>query len=95
MKFYFHEEAEIEFEKAVAYYEECRLGLGMDFAQEVYETIGRITQFPNAWALVSKNARRCLVKRFPWGVVYRTRNGSIEIIAVADSRRHPDYWRNR
>jgi hypothetical protein len=95
MKFYFHEEAEIEFDKAVAYYEECQRGLGLNFAQEVYETIGRITQFPNAWAPVSKNARRALVKRFPFGIIYRNQNGTIEIIAVADSRRRPDYWRNR
>jgi hypothetical protein len=49
MKFYFHEYAEAEFAKAVAYYEDCRRGLGIEFAQEVYVTIDRIVQFPDAW----------------------------------------------
>ena len=48
MKFYFHEDAETEFDKAVDYYEECRAGLGMEFAKEVYAAIARVVQFPEA-----------------------------------------------
>ena len=36
MRYYFHEHAETEFDRAVEYYEDCRHGLGIDFAQEVY-----------------------------------------------------------
>jgi hypothetical protein len=59
MKFYFHEDADREFDKAVEYYEECRLGLGLEFAQEVYAAIARVKQFPKAWSPMSKNTRRC------------------------------------
>ena len=38
MRFYFHEHAETEFASAVEYYEDCRHGRGIDFAQEVTET---------------------------------------------------------
>ena len=95
MKFYFHEDADREFDKAVEYYEECRLGLGLEFAQEVYATIARVKQFPKAWSPMSKNTRRCLVNRFPFGVIYRIKSGYIEVVAVADLRRRPDYWRDR
>lgn len=95
MNFYFHEEAEVEFNEAAAWYDKCQPGLGLDFAQEVYEAIGRIIQFPNAWTQVSKNTRRCLVKRYPFGVIYRINDDRLEIIAVADTRRRPDYWRTR
>ena len=71
MKFYFHEEAQTEFDKAVAYYEECRSGLGLEFSQEVYAAIARVVQFPEAWSPMTKNIRRCLVNRFPFGVIYR------------------------
>jgi hypothetical protein len=47
MRFYFHEDAETEFDKVVEYYEGCRRGLGMDFAQEVYTTIARVLQYPD------------------------------------------------
>lgn len=95
MKFYFQEEAEAEFEQAVGFYEGRRPGLGLDFAKEVYAAISRIAEFPDAWQPVSKNTRRCLVHRFPYGVVYRIRDGYIQIMAVADLRRAPGYWRCR
>jgi hypothetical protein len=95
MRFYFHAEAETEFDRAIEYYEDCRRGLGIEFAQEVNETIGRIVQFPTTWTRLSTNTRRCLVNRFPFGIIYRTESGIIEIIAVADQRRRPNYWRNR
>ena len=95
MRFFFHEDAEAEFNKAVDYYEECRPGLGLEFAQEVYAAILRVVQYPDAWSPMSKNTRRCLTHRFPFGVIYRLKSNYIEIIAVADLRRHPSYWRDR
>jgi hypothetical protein len=44
MTFHFHPDAEAEFGKAVEYYERFRPGLGLEFAEEVYATITRITQ---------------------------------------------------
>jgi hypothetical protein len=95
MDFYFHEDAEREFRNAVAYYEECRTGLGLEFAQEVFAAIARVIEFPEAWSPLSKNTRRCLVTRFPFGIIYRIKSGCIEVMAVADLRRRPGYWRDR
>lgn len=95
MKFYFHEDAESEFDKAVDFYENCQQGLGLEFAQEVYATIAIIVRFPEAWSPMSKNTRRCLVNRFPFGVIYQVKSEAVHIIAVADLRRRPDYWLNR
>jgi len=44
---------------------------------------------------MSKNTRRCLVNRFPFGVIYQIKSDSVRIIAVADLRRCPDYWLDR
>jgi hypothetical protein len=95
MRFYFHELVEAEFDRAVAYYENCRDGLGVEFAQEVYATIDRIIQYPEVWSPMSKNTRRCLVSRFPFGIIYQIKSNSIRIIAVADLRRRPNFWLNR
>ena len=67
MKFYFHPDAEAEFDRAVQYYEQFQPGLGLEFTEEVYATITRIIQYPDAWSALSKNSRRCLVSRFPHG----------------------------
>ena len=65
MRFYFHPEANEEFDGAVDFYEKSQAGLGLEFAEEVYATIARIIQYPDAWSVLSKNSRRCLVNRFP------------------------------
>ncbi len=39
MKYSFHPEAEDEFIDAVAYYEDCEIGLGLDLSREVYVSI--------------------------------------------------------
>ncbi|MFO7931126.1 MAG: type II toxin-antitoxin system RelE/ParE family toxin [Desulfosalsimonas sp.] len=95
MNYYFHELAALEFEKAVDYYEDCRPGLGLEFADEVYTAIERINLYPESWTPASRNTRRCLVQRFPFGIIYKVQKNEIFIIAVADLRRKPDYWINR
>jgi hypothetical protein len=95
MKFYFHEDAELEFDKAIEYYEGCQTGLGLEYAQEIYAAIKRIIQFPEAWPPLSKKTRRCLVNRFPFGIIYQVKSGLLKIIAVADLRRRPNYWKDR
>jgi len=92
MKFYFHEHAEKEFDKVVAYYEDCQPGLGIEFAQEVSSALARIAKHPEAWSPLSRNTRRCLVNRFPFGIIYQLKRDYIIIIAVADLRRRPSYW---
>ncbi len=96
MKFAFHPEAEIEFNEAIDYYEEIELGLGYDFAIEVFGTIQRCIFFPKAWAVIEGDIRRSLVKRFPYGILYSEENDNeIYIIAVMHLHRFPDYWKDR
>jgi len=95
MRFYFHPEAEAELDKAVEYYEQRQQGLGLEFVEEVYATVTRIIQYPNAWSALSKNSRRCLVSRFPYGVIYQIKSNTLRIIAVAHLNRRPGYWKER
>ena len=41
-----HPEARIEFREAIAYYEDCQDGLGLEFSREVYLAINRIAETP-------------------------------------------------
>jgi hypothetical protein len=95
MKFSFHPEAETEFCEAIDYYEECELGLGYDFSAEVLAAIQNIVRYPDAWPILEEGVRRCLVNRFPFGLIYNSELDGIVILAVMHLRRHPDYWRNR
>ena len=95
MTFEFQPEARIEFIDAIAYYEGCREGLGLRFSREVYATINRVISGPNAWPEISTNTRRCLTRRFPYGVIYEVREDDILIIAVEHLSREPFYWSDR
>ncbi len=70
MKYSFHPEAEVEFNQAIDYYENCAEGLGNDFAVEVYSAIEQIVAYPKAWTILAEDVRRCLTRRFPYGVLY-------------------------
>lgn len=95
MNFRFHPEAEIELNNAVEYYEESQEHLGLEFAQEVYATIHRIMDFPQAWQSMTTTTRRCLTNRFPFGIIYTVIEQEIIIIAVMHLNKEPDYWKKR
>jgi hypothetical protein len=95
MRFQFHPAADAEFDVAVEYYEQCQSGLGLEFAEEVYATIARIIEYPEVWSPMSRNTRRCLTNRFPYGIIYRIINNSLHIIAVTNLHMRPDYWKER
>jgi len=95
MNYSFHPFAQIELNEATDYYEECRPGLGNEFVKDIYAAIHRILLFPKAWSPISKNTRRCLVNRFPYGVIYQIVNDEILIIAVTQLNRGPQDFRNR
>nr|VFJ67531.1 MAG: ParE toxin of type II toxin-antitoxin system, parDE [Candidatus Kentron sp. DK] len=95
MKYAFHPSARIELHEAAHYYESCRTGLGTEFAKEIHSTVKRITEFPDAWTPMTKNTRRCLTGRFPYGVIYQRKDDEILIIAITQLNRKPDYWKSR
>jgi hypothetical protein len=84
-----------ELAQAVAWYDQQREGLGDEFLVEVKRAAARIEDFPTAWPSISRRSRRCRLSRFPYGLVYQLLSGEIRILAVADLRRRPGYWRDR
>lgn len=95
MNYSFHPDAEDELNSAVNYYEDCRPGLGFEFADEVYLAIERIISYPQAWQSIDGEIRRSLVNRFPFGVLYSVEKNEIFIIAVMHLHMKPGYWKRR
>jgi len=50
MKIDFLEQAEIELQNAIEYYNTISSGLGIEFALEIKRALLRIIQFPGAWS---------------------------------------------
>ncbi len=95
MSYFFHPEAEKEFNEAIDYYEDIEPGLGYDFALEIHSTITRSVDFPKAWAILEGDVRKSLVRRFPYGILYSEKKDGIFILAVMHLHRKPGYWKHR
>lgn len=87
--------AEKELDKAIEYYEDKEVGLGLRFYAEYRAALERILAYPDAWYALSEKTRRCRTKVFPFGIIYQIRSGEILIIAVAELHQKPGYWKDR
>jgi toxin ParE1/3/4 len=92
----FHDEAEAEFNAAVAHYEEIRSGLGLDLQKQVEHAVSLIQQNPHSFPRHnSKDLRKCVLKRFPYTIFYIEFKKYIWVVAVAHQKRRPGYWKKR
>lgn len=89
--------AESELDDAFEYYESIQHGLGFRFLTEVEISNSRIQQFPFSYGKIGQYSRRCLVQKFPYGIIYQHDEQKKEILVVAISHLHrvPDYWSDR
>lgn len=81
--------AEKELADACEHYDSQSKGLGSDFITEFEAVVARIVQFPKAWRIVGVRHRRCLFRRFPFGVLYSIRGEEVVIVGIMDLRRDP------
>jgi plasmid stabilization system protein ParE len=87
--------AEADLAQAIAWYESQRPGLAYEFRLSLDATLDQIARYPEACACVTLNVRRALLRRFPYAVYYRGREGLVEIIAIAHTHRDARIWRRR
>jgi plasmid stabilization system protein ParE len=89
--------AEAELDDAIEYYESEQLGLGTRLRNEVLRSLARIAKHPVAYQVLSNRTRRCLIAKFPYGIIYQhsTETDEILVIAIAHLHRKPDYWSSR
>ena len=95
MKPIFLDVAQSDLDDAIDYYDQQRFGLGFEFAGEVERAVERIEHYPEAWSPLSPRVRRCLVNRFPYGVIYETRSERLIVVAIQNLHREPESWRSR
>src|SRR2546426_12223525 len=93
--FSFHPLAEQELIEAANYYDTASPGLGTAFLDAVERAVNQIREHPETAPLVNRLVRRKLVRRFPYSVMYAIHADSIRILAIANQKRRPFYWRGR
>ena len=76
-------------------YELQRPGLGREFVTQVDATLSRVADNPLQHQVLHREARRAIVRRFPYGVFYRIEASNIVVFCVSHLHRNPAAWKAR
>ena len=86
--------------EAAAWYDREKFGLGDQLLGEIERALDRIESDPQGFPLLelpsgTHEIRRCVLKRFPYLVLFTIRSEETTVIAISHGRRRPSYWRDR
>lgn len=88
-------EAESDVEDAFAWYESKQPGLGEEFLKAVERSIKLIQRHPSSGFKVQRHARRVLIDRFPYGLLYVPESEELVVVACFHFSRDPKVWQKR
>lgn len=86
---------DVELDEAVRYYAAIEPQLGQRVFREFEDALDRIVRFPEGWRQLTPKLRQCRLRSFPYVVIYTVHPAGIVVIALANTHRHPDYWKSR
>jgi len=91
------DKAEQDIQDAVQWYDSQRKGWGFEFAYCLEERLEMIAQFPYMYPIVYKNARKALIRKFPYVVLYyiEEANKTVCVFPVVSTHRSSGIWRRR
>jgi plasmid stabilization system protein ParE len=89
------DEAELDVIDAVAWYEEQRTSLGVEFLIELDAALQRMVQSPFQFPQIKNNVRRALLHRFPYSVYFLAGEEIVDVIAILHQHRDPRTWEQR
>ncbi len=100
MRLRLHPDVHEEVREAVLEYNDCRSGLGDEFLAEYAAALPEIERAPLSFGRLetmpkATTVRRCLLKRFPYLIVFEVDEHEIVVLAVAHAHRRPNYWKRR
>ena len=82
-------EAEDDIFNAYQWYEQQKAGLGDEFTGALENSFSSIQSNPDTYGFRRKNIRGCLLKRFPYLVLYLIDDSNIRIISIFHTHRKP------
>ncbi len=88
-------DAQAEHLHEVAYYSEVRPGYGIRFKAAVKTAAAHAVTAPLIVTPSAGGTRKVRIKAFPFGMVYRSSEAELLIVAIAADRRRPNYWLRR
>jgi toxin ParE1/3/4 len=84
-----------EFDEAIAYYENKRAGLGMEFRAVIEQLFQRIAANPEQFRQVDEVRRAVVTRRFPFVIHFLIEPDRIVILSVFHASRDPQQLKSR
>ena len=92
----YHPATVSDLNRAIDYYNAQRPGLGAECRAEIFRTIDLISDFPKRFRRARGDIRRCIVKRFPFSVLYRlVGDSTVRILVIRHHRQDPGFGAER
>jgi plasmid stabilization system protein ParE len=66
--------------------------LGQAFVQEVKDVLELIKTYPEVWQKSSTHTQRCLLRNFPYAIIYQVKDADIIIVSIMNLRKKPTLW---
>jgi plasmid stabilization system protein ParE len=95
MQFIVRLAAAADIDDAFLWYERQRPGLGHDFLAAAQASMDAIAEHPFRYAVVRRDTRRALIRRFPYAIYYRIYGDVVVVVACMHGRRSPRRWQSR
>ena len=90
-----HPAALAEFKAALTWYLERSETAALNFVAELDRAVDLVTKSPRRWPVGEYATRKFVLNRFPFAVIYREKDASVQVLAIAHGHRRPGYWRGR
>jgi toxin ParE1/3/4 len=90
-----HPAALAELKSAVVWYQSQNQTAAINFVAELDRAVELVIASPVRWPTGDHNTRKFVLRRYPFAVIYREREGVVQVLAVAHGRRRPGYWIER
>lgn len=84
-----------EYLAAALEYLEASPRLAAEFVNQVEAGLAQVSNGPTVWRKIDGEVRRCVVRRFPFGIYYTVERDEIVVWAIMHLRRKPGYGQGR
>lgn len=90
-----HPGAAAEFDEADDWYADVNPNVAANFRNAVYDALRRIGNQPLSFPVVEATLRRCVLRNFPYVILFDDSGQRPRVLAIAHTRRKPGYWKDR
>jgi len=84
------DKAQIVYWELLEWYGKIDIRLSIQFADEYFQTLNKILQYPTHYSFIAPNIRRCLFPKMNCMILYEFEDGIVRVLLLKDTRSKPN-----